>query len=748
MRVLKMNRVIEEFFTSQIAEWPLAADNFAAFDTGIIKERTITVDGQPVLLQFNPARIRSTAADIGSSAIRERACFLCRKNRPAEQKAIEWGGYDILVNPYPIFRRHLTISAKEHTPQLISGRYADMLALADYLEDYVVFYNGARCGASAPDHFHFQAGPKGVLPLETDLRTLPCVRLSTSLRDGSAQVYELVHYLAGAYVIETGSRETSERLFYEIVDSLPGDYSSFSSEPMMNVLSWKDGDDYVTVLVPRQKHRPSCFSEYMVTPASVELGGLVVLPREQDWERMDSSVMEQLLHEVCLPLRQPLVKVGLLSAQEINIEFSSMYRTGSGTVCGYQHFSFRNGKVVWEDREYDRVDFFPLDERNGCFSLMMKIGVAFHWERHERQVFQGGVSIVPVPEDGSVPAQIIAPGAPGMLTVINNIGVEDYLTSVISSEMNSAASAEFLKAHAIISRSWLMTRMAGTPHVSEDTCSEIISDDKLLRWYDRDDHTLFDVCADDHCQRYQGIIRVRNKKISGVIKETRGMVLKYDGHICDARYSKCCGGVSEQFENCWRAEHKGYLTAVRDCSSHDQVPDLTREENAVRWIMEAPEAFCRTSDQSILTSVLNNYDQETTDFYRWKVKYSQNKLSELVRDKSGIDFGQVTDLIPLKRGTSGRICELKIEGTLRTITVGKELEIRRWLSPSHLYSSAFVVEKQISAGGGITFILHGAGWGHGVGLCQIGAAVMGEKGYTYDRILLHYFSGASIETLY
>jgi len=744
-----MNRKIEDFFTDQLSQWPLAAENFAAFDSGIIKERTVTVDGLQVRLQFNPARIRSTAADVRSSAIRERACFLCEKNRPERQEAIEWRKYYIQVNPYPIFRRHLTISAKEHIPQLISGRYADMLALADYLQDYVIFYNGARCGASAPDHFHFQAGSKGVLPLEMHLRELPKVRLSTSFRDGGAEVYELVRYLAGAYVIETESAERSGQLFSEMMNTLPGDYSSFSSEPMINVLLWKDGEKYVTVLVPRLKHRPECFSEYMVTPASVELGGLVVLPREQDWEKIDSPVLEQILREVCLPLRQPQVKVGLLSAEEVMVEFSSMYRFGTETVCGSQHFAYRNGKVVWRDREYDRMDFLPMDERNGCFSLMMRIGIAFHWERRELQVFQGGVSLVPVPEDGSEPAEIIAPGAPGMLTVINNIGVEDYLTSVISSEMNSAASTEFLKAHAIISRSWLMTRMSGPRHYTQGFGSETVSDGKILRWYDRDDHILFDVCADDHCQRYQGIIRVRNKKITGVINGTWGMVLKYDGAICDARYSKCCGGISEQFENCWQDAPKDYLTAVRDDSFVDSapLPDLTDEENARKWILEAPDAFCHTTDRSILTSVLNNYDQETTDFYRWKVTYGQSELSGIVRQKSGIDFGDIVDLIPVRRGTSGRICELKIVGTARTLTIGKELEIRRWLSPSHLYSSAFVVEKK-TAGGGTTFTLYGAGWGHGVGLCQIGAAVMGEKGYTYDRILLHYFRGASIEALY
>lgn len=274
---------------------------------------------------------------------------------------------------------------------------------------------------------------------------------------------------------------------------------------------------------------------------------------------------------------------------------------------------------------------------------------------------------------------------------------------------------------------------------------------KHIKWYERDAHTHFDVCADDHCQRYQGITRASTVAVEAAIKATRGEMLMYENKICDARYSKSCGGISETFENCWAVEHYPYLTPVIDNPTEPQGfdIDLTQEENAQQWIRQSPEAFCNTTDKHILSQVLNNYDQETTDFYRWKIEYTQAEISELLARRSGIDFGDIIDLVAVLRGESGRLIELKIVGTKQTITVGKELEIRKWLSNSHLYSSAFVVDKsEIINNIPQHFTLIGAGWGHGVGLCQIGAAVMGEKGYKYDEILLHYFKGAELKKMY
>jgi len=745
-----MNKDIEELIERQLSEWELARGNYAAFDSGVIKTRTVTADGLEVKIQHNPARIRSTAADVRPSAIAGRPCFLCRDNRPKEQEYLRWGSYQILINPYPVFRKHLVISSDEHNPQSITDSCRDMYGLADYLTDAVVFYNGPRCGASAPDHLHFQACPKGELPLEMNYSHIPRTRYSMDMPSDVTEVSVLLHYLPGAYVISSVSGEESASALMVLIDNLPIDLNAPDAEPMVNILVWKDGDRYVTVLIPRSKHRPDTFGQFTVTPACVELGGVIITPREEDWNNLTGEDVTHILKDVCMPFRQPQVKVGILSSAELTVEFGSMFKCRKTNICGPEHFKYLDGKVVWRGKSYDRLDFVPLDEKNGAFSLMVKIGIAFHWERQERQMFQGGITILPVQDTVAGPAEIIGPGAPGKLTIINRIGVEDYLVSVISSEMNSAASSEFLRAHAIISRSWLMSKINGLRR-SSVKCPEP-EEGRIIRWYDQDDHSLFDVCADDHCQRYQGIARVRSKKISEVINDTWGMVLKENGEICDARYSKCCGGISERFENCWQDEQFDYLSPVRDSqeslsSENVPFPDLTVEENAGSWIRTKPDSLCNTTDVSILTTVLNNYDQETTDFYRWKVTYSQSELSRMIKTKSGIDFGDIQELIPVRRGQSGRIVELKIVGTLRTVTVGKELEIRRWLSKTHLYSSAFVVEKKY-VGNEISFTLTGAGWGHGVGLCQIGAAVMGTKGCTYNQILLHYFRGATIERLY
>ena len=336
---------------------------------------------------------------------------------------------------------------------------------------------------------------------------------------------------------------------------------------------------------------------------------------------------------------------------------------------------------------------------------------------------------------------------------MNVLPVEDYLLSVISSEMSATASLELLKAHAVISRSWLLAQIDKNKRITEEhedykACEEG-GEDEMIKWYDREDHVNFDVCADDHCQRYQGITRQSTERVRDAIKATWGEVLTYGGELCDARFSKCCGGVYEEFENCWEPKHYDYLEARRDGEDEMNFPDLTKEAAAEEWILTSPKAFCNTTDKQILSQVLNNYDQETTDFYRWTVEYTQEELAALILKRSGVDYGQILDLQPVARGTSGRLYKLKIVGTKKTLTIGKELEIRRTLSPSHLYSSAFIVERHdVTDGVPGKFVLRGAGWGHGVGLCQIGAAVMGEKGHNYKEILLHYFINANITTLY
>ena len=438
-------------------------------------------------------------------------------------------------------------------------------------------------------------------------------------------------------------------------------------------------------------------------------------------------------------MKEPEINVGIVSAKEIHFTLNGQFFAKGETVSDNQVVSFSEGGILWNENQYRELTFTPLEENNSFSLYDVTIGLNYHWERQETQVFSGTLRLV-VDED-----KIVA---------INILPVEDYLTSVISSEMNANSSLELLKAHAVVSRSWLFAQIEKRKALrgkDEGFFSFIKTKEEYIRWYDREDHTIFDVCADDHCQRYQGITKATNSTVAEAVQATRGRLLMYGKKICDARFSKCCGGATEEFEYCWEDKHYPYLTSVRDAEEEENLPfpDLTKEEEAEHWIRKAPKSFCDTHDKKILSQILNNYDQETTDFYRWKVRYTQAELAELIRTKTKSDYGDIIDLIPVQRGPSGRICKLKIVGTLKTLTIGKEMEIRRTLSDSHLFSSAFVVDKgEIKEGIPQWFILSGAGWGHGVGLCQIGAAVMGEKGYSYEEILLHYYKGAEIRKFY
>jgi SpoIID/LytB domain protein len=430
---------------------------------------------------------------------------------------------------------------------------------------------------------------------------------------------------------------------------------------------------------------------------------------------------------------EPKVNVGILWRKEISFVLNGAFSFRGETVTGAKQVFYQRGKLYLDEMPCEELLFEPQGDDSSFVLEGVTIGVNFHWERAENQVFKGSLKLI-TGEDN--------------LIAVNIIDVEEYLISVISSEMSAKASLELLKAHAVISRSWLLAQIEknkiaqAKDHVSQ---SFIETDEEIIRWYDKEDHSLFDVCADDHCQRYQGITRASSniEMVKRAVSETRGQVLYSEGRICDARFSKCCGGVFEEFQNCWEDTPVPYLVKRRDSESPLDIPNLANEEEAGKWIRTSPHAFCNTTDKSILEQVLNNYDQETVDFYRWKVSYSRQELSELVKKRSGIDFGLIQELIPVQRGTSGRLVKLKIVGDKKTLIIGKELEIRRILSSSHLYSSAFTVDVE-----GDTFVLTGAGWGHGVGLCQIGAAVMGAKGYGWRNILSHYYIGAEIKELY
>lgn len=438
-------------------------------------------------------------------------------------------------------------------------------------------------------------------------------------------------------------------------------------------------------------------------------------------------------------MEKPYINVGIVTGKEISFTLNGKYLSQEGEVVTGQLKASATGnrKISLGTKKIESIELTPED--NNCsFTLHnVTIGISYHWERQEEQTFTGKLKLT---TDGE---NVIA---------INILPVEDYLVSVISSEMSATSSPEFLKSHAVISRSWLLAQIENRDrkNIHKSLQQNFTTDENcIIRWYDREDHKLFDVCADDHCQRYQGITKASNPSVAKAVKETEGMVLMYGDEICDARFSKCCGGVSETFDTCWEDKDYPYLQPVIDNSENKDIPDLSIEENAEKWIRATPTAFCNTHDEKVLKQILNNYDQETTDFYRWKVKYSQKEISELIHRKTGIEFGDIKDLIPMQRGKSGRISRLKIVGTLRTVTIGKELEIRRALSESHLFSSAFVVDKTEVAGSVPSeFTITGAGWGHGVGLCQIGAAMMGEKGYSYDKILLHYYRNAEIKKVY
>lgn len=760
---------ISRFFNRQLEVWTDARHRFR--DLKHVETRQFS---DQLKLQWNPARIVSTGAKIDKKTLGERPCFLCDKNRPKEQMSKQIDEkFHLLVNPFPILPVHFTIPARKHQPQLIYKNYGEMHRFISLHSDLMVFYNGPKCGASAPDHLHFQAGTNGILPLQTNWQ-----RLSRNLTDiislnDEEKISVVRDFIVPAFVIISKSAESDEALFRRLYKAMPqrGD----ETEPMMNIISWRKGEEFISVVIPREKHRPEAYfaegdAQFVVSPGALDMSGLIITPREEDFRKLteekalsllqECGVSEEKMNAIIAKLKaskdaedaaeasstlynkgkQPDVTVGIVSAQKIHFSLNKPYLAKGEKVLGEQVVEFSEGGVLWNGNQYSQLTFHP-QSADASFSLSdVTIGVNFHWERKETQTFLGTLRFV-VESD-----KIVA---------INELPVEKYLESVISSEMSATSSLELLKAHAVISRSWLLAQMKKRREVAEsgnNFFSFTKKEDTLIRWYDREDHTLFDVCADDHCQRYQGITKETSPHVAEAIRQTKGQILMDGEEICDARFSKCCGGITEEFQYCWEDTPKTYLTAVRDIALgvEHTLPNLTNEEEAEKWIRFNPPAFCNTQDKKILSEVLNDYDQETVNFYRWKETLSQEKLQQLIADKLKMDLGAILDMKAVERGKSGRICKLQIIGTEKTFTIGKELEIRRTLSDSHLLSSAFVVDKYDKDEQGVPqrFELIGAGWGHGVGLCQIGAAVMGEQGYHYDAILLHYYQGAEIKKLY
>ncbi|MBQ8152227.1 MAG: DUF4922 domain-containing protein [Prevotella sp.] len=720
------------FFHRQLKTWEEVRQHYR--DLQQVETRELVGEGMAVEVQWNPARIRSTGAKIDAKSLAERPCFLCAENRPKEQihRVID-GKYELLVNPFPILPVHFTLPTLKHQPQAIRPMYGEICRLMSDNSELTILYNGPKCGASAPDHAHLQAVSTGVLPLQKNWQRLSRNLVEVVKEDEEDGIWHIADYPAAAFLIRSHSQEVSEQLFKRLYACLP--QREDETEPMMNIIAWRQGDMLLSVVLPRRQHRPACYTaegagQYIISPGAVDMGGLLITPREEDFRKITIEVAQSIYEEVSLtpaqmqevmeklknysvnapstPVasKQPDVTVGIVSGQKIEFALNAPYMAKGELIEGEQTVEFSEGGILWRGMQYRELTFTPQSP-TASFSLHdVTIGVNFHWERKETQVFLGTLRLV-VEAD--------------KITAINQLPVEQYLASVISSEMKATAGLELLKAHAVISRSWLLAQMRRREENSEKKdgfFSFIKKDDEMIRWYDREDHTIFDVCADDHCQRYQGITKQTSKAVEQALKATRGCILCYGDEICDARFSKCCGGMTEEFQYCWEDTPKPYLVSVAD-------------------------PFCNTNDKEVLSQVLNDYDLETNDFYRWTVEYTTDELSKLVNEKLKDDFGTITDLIPVERGKSGRIWKLKIVGTKKTLTIGKELEIRRALSESHLYSSAFDVEKTAKG-----FRLQGKGWGHGVGLCQIGAAVMGQKGYKYDEILLHYYRGAEIKKIY
>ncbi len=710
----------------QLQEWPAAREAF----NNLEKVETRVLSSSGLALQHNPARIISTTAKIKPAEIASRSCFLCEDCRPKEQRSIPLDDkFYLLVNPYPILKEHFCVVSRNHRPQAFRDCYEEMLSIASRLEPgYMIFYNGPRSGASAPDHLHMQIGRSEGIPLVDKLR-----------ENEPPQTDEPVTIQPFGFPVIIIKGNDPEKL-WDYVSGMT--IYDGESEPRMNVLSINRNGQVITAIIPRSKHRPDCYyademGKIMVSPGAVDMFGLVITPRKEDFESLTEKQVLDIYRQVTP--QQPKIRVGIMAAKEIRFCLNDSYSDGRSSFEGEMSVSAVQGRLSWNGVLIDSLTLKP-NEHGATFTLHdVTIGIGFHWERREEQTFSGQLKFII--EDGLVRA-------------INILPVEDYLTSVISSEMKPTASREFLRAHAVISRSWVLAQLRSSyrtvqaVETAEPTHGHIL--DRIIKWYDHDQHTLFDVCADDHCQRYQGRTRIISAAAQAAVKDTFGQTLVSEGHLCDARFSKCCGGITEQFETCWQDENKPYLVALRDSSINEgALPDLTIEENARQWILSDPKSFCNSADCNILSESLNGYDLETPDFYRWTVEYTTAQISDIFRRKSGLDIGDIVDMRPVKRGPSGRIYELEIEGTKSTVTIGKELEIRRTLSESHLFSSAFIVTKNTDEKGNFTgFTLHGAGWGHGVGLCQIGAAVMAAKGYTYREILEHYYPHTTLGRFY
>ncbi len=730
---------IDKFVHDQLSVWPAVAAKYRALKS--VDTRQMVIGGILVTVQSNPGRL----------PIFDHGCPLCEENYLDHQHFLPFEGrkgrkYRVLVNRAPIFPNHLVITRDIHVPQTIWHRYPDMLDLSVQFPDYVVFYNSPFSGTTVPGHAHFQACPKGYMPMERIAdRLLHAVAenggvvpeahagdLSFVASVQDAQLFHYKHFTRGVFLLRARTSKSMAKMFYRLLDCC--DLVGGETEPRFNALTFYSEGEYRAVVACRALHRPHHYyaegeDHFAISPGAADMAGFFVIPEVSDYERITPEILTDILQEISLSEKQeerllwrlvrtqPRIEVGILSGPEITFEIIS-------DGAGPQKVSYREGKIDYNGALYDELVFeaptiSTLFAEPSFILYGVTIGVDFHWQRQQDQQFAGTLKFI-VDE--------------GKVVAVNVIGVEDYLLSVISSEMKATASPEFLKAHAVISRSWVMAQIAhrragkavSVPYQFDNVPSLVTWLDgthtspeapsgEIVKWFDHEDHRRFDVCADDHCQRYQGLTLAIGENVRAAIDETWGQVLRCEGELVDARFYKCCGGKTERFSTAWADVDYPYLTVHED-------------------------PWCDTHDKAVLGQVLNDYDLETEDFHDWTVRYGRKELAALITRKSGVDIGDLVNLEPLERGGSGRIKLLRITGTERTITIGKELLIRRFLSESHLYSSWFDVEMTPDE-----VILHGHGWGHGVGLCQIGAAVMAASGKTYREILSFYYPGTTLE---
>lgn len=714
---------LNDFFDHQIQLW----NGRGQLET--VETRQLTLGSRWLTLQHNPARIVSTGAKIDAASISYRKCFLCPdgrlENQIAQQIELAGEGFDILVNPYPILPYHFTIAARRHCQQQIAGRTEAFAELLEAEPQLTVFYNGPQSGASAPDHLHLQASLQASLPLQKQWHEIV---------DAAKAELQVCHFLSPFYAIETASAARLTALINKTIAALPildGDY-----EPRLNIIAWHSEGTYKAAIIPRQSHRPDCYNadgdeKRLVSPGALDMAGLIITPRRTDFDLLTTDDIARIMSQCGGNAAMPL-SVGIMHQAELQIRFNGQFFCKGQTAEENERFCFSDGQISWRGESHEELLFVPQNAKTTFTLAGVEIGTQFHWQQQQEETFCGSLRIIV---------------SNGELIAINIVNVETYLESVVGSEMSATSPEELLKAHAVISRSWVMAQIMDKNKTTK-AVTELNEPNLHLKWYDHDAHTLFDVCADDHCQRYQGIPQKESVRAAKAVSETRGEVLTYEGEIADARFSKCCGGATEQFSCCWADTEKPYLIAREDSpSDRSKFRPLHAEEDAQYWILRPSKTFCGMADKEMLKKSLNGYDQTTTDFYRWNVRIEQEELQKLLREKIGFDGGAIKDLIPLERGTSGRISLLRIVATNDFIDIGKELEIRRALSPTHLLSSAFIVEPEYSNSHGLldlsipsAFVLYGAGWGHGVGLCQIGAAQMASMGYDYRQILMHYYS--------